>query len=260
MKDNRISRRAMLARSAAAMGAATVIPASALGVDEKPAASNRILLGAIGIGGRGSGVLRAMMGVPDVQVVANCDVRADRRASVKEVIDTHNGNEDCVSYRDFKELLARTDIDAVLITTGSNWHALLSIYSAKAGKDVYSEKPCTMTIRESRELDEAFLRYRRVFQLKYLILTISVISIEVVVIAAVMLTGENNPTLARDTLFSVLADLPTGPTVVTVSSLLVLLAPLAQALLEQLVLPGQLAPQVRREVCGMTVRGHLRER
>jgi len=164
MKQNPISRRAMLARSAAALGAATVVPASVLGREGQPAANDRIVLGAIGIGGRGSGVLRTMMQVPGVQVVANCDVRADRRETVKRMIDTHYGNRDCQTYRDFIELLARTDVDAVLITTGSNWHATLSIYAAKAGKDVYCEKPCTKNIAESLALAETFRRAGRVYQ------------------------------------------------------------------------------------------------
>jgi len=164
MKNNRLSRRVMLARSAAAVGAATVIPAFALGREGKSPPSDRIVLGAIGIGGRGSGVLGAMMREPDVQVVANCDVRADRRQSVKKTIDWRNRNQDCKAYHDFRELLARADIDAVLITTGSNWHALLSTYAAKAGKDVYCEKPCTKNIAESLALAETFRRTSRIYQ------------------------------------------------------------------------------------------------
>jgi hypothetical protein len=141
-----------------------VIRASALGRDGAVAPSERIILGGIGIGGRGSYVLSCFMDEPDVQFVAICDVRADRRNAVKQRVDAKYGNQDCVMHRDFREFLGRSDIDAVLITTGSNWHAMLSIYAAKAGKDVYCEKPCTKTIAESVALAETFHRTGRVFQ------------------------------------------------------------------------------------------------
>ena len=101
---------------------------------------------------------------PDTQFIANCDVRADRRNSVKTVIDQHYGSKDCVSYRDFRELLARKDIDAVLIATSDRWHAMLGSYAMKAGKDVYCEKPCSMDIGQSRGLMETMKQYGRVFQ------------------------------------------------------------------------------------------------
>jgi hypothetical protein len=140
------------------------IPGSVLGKDGAVPPSERILLGGIGIGGRGSYVLGCFLQEPEVQFVAICDVRADRRERVKQMVDSKQGNQDCAMHRDFREFLARSDLDAVLITTGSNWHALLSIYAAKAGKDVYCEKPCTKTITESLALAETFRRTGRVFQ------------------------------------------------------------------------------------------------
>jgi hypothetical protein len=89
---------------------------------------------------------------------------ADGRGRVKQIAEAKYGEKSCAEYRDFRELLARPDVDAVLITTGSNWHALLSIYAAKAGKDVYCEKPCTKTIAESLELAAAFGRTGAIFQ------------------------------------------------------------------------------------------------
>jgi len=148
----------------AALAAPQAIPGSALGKDGVVAPSERIILGGIGIGGRGSYVLGCFLEEPDVHFVAICDVRADRREAVKKRVDAKYGNQDCAMYRDFRAFLARPDVDAVLITTGSNWHALLSIYSAKAGKDVYCEKPCTKTIAESLALAETFERTGRVFQ------------------------------------------------------------------------------------------------
>ena len=151
-------------QAGAALAAPHVIPGAVLGKDGAAAPSQRIIVGGIGIGGRGSGDLSNMLHQPDVQVVAVCDVRAMRRELVKKMVDAKYGNQDCATYRDFRDLLTRSDIDAVLITTGSNWHALLSIYAAKAGKDVYCEKPCTKTIAESLALAETFRRTGRVYQ------------------------------------------------------------------------------------------------
>ena len=121
-------------------------------------------MGAIGIGGRGSYDIGCFLEQPVVRIVANCDVREERRNGVKQRIDKYYGTRDCTAYRDFRDLLARPDIDAVLITTGSNWHAMLAISAAKAGKDVYCEKPCSKTIVESLALADAFRRTARVFQ------------------------------------------------------------------------------------------------
>jgi len=165
--QTRCSRRQLLRTALAAgttVAAPWVVPASALGRGGIVAPSQRVILGGLGIGGRGSYVLGCFLNEPDVQVVAVCDVRADRRQRTKQQVDSKYGNDKCAVYRDFRELLDRPDIDAVLITTGSNWHALLSIYSAKAGKDVYCEKPCTKTIAESLALAETFRRTGRIFQ------------------------------------------------------------------------------------------------
>jgi len=162
------SRRVFLQRAGAALGglvvAPTLIPARALGRDGAVAPSQRVVLGAIGIGGRGNYVLGCFLPEPGVQFVAICDVKEERRLAVKKQADDFYGNHDCAMYRDLRELLARPDIDAVLIATGPNWHALASILAAEAGKDVYCEKPCTKTIAESLALARAFRRTGRVFQ------------------------------------------------------------------------------------------------
>jgi len=163
----RISRRRFMRRAAAVAGAAaapSIIPAGALGKDGAAAPSDRIVLGAIGIGPRGRYDLRCMLAEKDVQFVAICDVQASRRRQVKAMADAKYGNTDCVMYRDMFDLLARKDIDAVLIATGDHWHALASILAAKAGKDVYSEKPCGITIGDCQELADTMHRYGRVFQ------------------------------------------------------------------------------------------------
>ena len=153
-----------LAVSGAVVAAPQLIPASALGKDGTVAPSERILVGGIGIGARGTYDLSFFLNEPEVQFTSICDVRADRREAIKRLVDGRYGNQNCVIYRDFRELLDKSGVDAVLITTGSNWHCLLSIYSAKAGKDVYCEKPCTKNIAESIALADAFRRTGRVFQ------------------------------------------------------------------------------------------------
>src|SRR6185295_9653266 len=128
------------------------------------APSEKIVLGGIGIGGRGQHVLGDMIDQPDVRFVAICDVRAERRDAIKKMADSKYNNTDCLQYQVFHDLLARTDIDAVLIATGDRWHTPLSIQAAKAGKDIYCEKPCSMTIAESRALSDTMRRYGRVYQ------------------------------------------------------------------------------------------------
>jgi len=151
-------------QAGALLVAPRVIPSSVLGKDGEVAPSDRIILGAMGIGGRGSYVFGCMLREPDVRCVAVCDVRRDRRERAKKMADGRNGDEKCTAYIDFRELFARPDIDALLIATGPNWHATGSILAAKAGKDVYSEKPCTKNIAQSLELAATFQRTGRVFQ------------------------------------------------------------------------------------------------
>ena len=161
------SRRDFLLGTAAATAAAslaTVLPARVLGRDGNVAPSEKLTLGVIGIGPRCTYDLKAMLAFADVRCVAIADVQASRRDAGKSLVDGHYGNSDCVLYRDFRELLDRKDIDAVLIATGDRWHAAASILAAKAGKDVYSEKPCGITIADCQELADTMHREKRVFQ------------------------------------------------------------------------------------------------
>lgn len=158
------TRRGFLQQTLAAAIAPLVVPAGVLGRGGGVAPSNRITLGGIGIGPRGKMVLASMMAEKDVQYVATCDVQARMREELKAIADAHYGNQDCVTYRDLRELLARPDLDAVLVATGDRWHALGSILAAKAGKDVYSEKPCGLTIGQCQALADTMHRTGRVFQ------------------------------------------------------------------------------------------------
>jgi len=164
-KNLKLTRRSFLKRAAAAAAVPYIVPATVFGRDGKVPPSERIILGGIGIGNRGSHDLQWMMPEKDVQFVAVCDPQRKRAESVKQIVDTRYGNKDCVIYHNTPEFLAeRTDIDALLVTTGDRWHAMASIMAMRAGKDVYSEKPSSMTIAEGQAVVETARRYRRIYQ------------------------------------------------------------------------------------------------
>jgi Oxidoreductase family, C-terminal alpha/beta domain/Oxidoreductase family, NAD-binding Rossmann fold len=153
-----------LSAAGAAVAAPTIIPSSALGLDGAVPPSERVILGGIGIGNRGTYDLSCFLQQDDVQFAAVCDVKEARRTAVKKMADDKYGNDKCAMYRDFRELLDRKDIDAVLIATGPNWHAAAAMNAARAGKDMYCEKPCTKNIAQSLILKETIRRTGRVFQ------------------------------------------------------------------------------------------------
>jgi predicted dehydrogenase len=152
------------ARRGAALLAPAVVPAEVLGRGGAAAPSEKIAIAGIGIGGRGEQVLKVLLGNGDVRFAAVCDVRAERRLYVKDLVDARSGDRDCSMHRDLREVLGRPDIDAVLIATGDRWHTPAAILAAKAGKDIYCEKPCCMTIAESLALADVFRRTGRIFQ------------------------------------------------------------------------------------------------
>jgi hypothetical protein len=167
-KQTQVPRRRFLKAAVSTTGAAfvapTIIPSSALGRDGAVPPSERIVVGGIGIGRRGTYDLSCFLEQKDVQFVAVCDVKEKRRVAVKKTADEKYGNQDCDTYRDFRDLLDRSDIDAVLIATGPNWHATAAMNAAKAGKDMYCEKPVTKNIAQSLILAETMRRTGRVFQ------------------------------------------------------------------------------------------------
>jgi len=145
-------------------GFPAIIPASARGRDGKAAPSDRIVMGWIGTGGQGTSLLKRFIEQPDVQVIAIADVDAKNRANAAKVINTKYNNKDCASYKDFRELLARKEIDAVTVATPDHWHALASIAAAEAGKDIYCEKPLANSVAEGRAICEAVKKHKRILQ------------------------------------------------------------------------------------------------
>jgi predicted dehydrogenase len=162
--DTGISRRKLIQRAAGSVAIPFFVSGTALGKDDSVAASERITVATIGHGGRCTRVMPHFLSFKEAQFVAVSDVRRDRLLAGKAQVDSHYGNADCAVYADFRELLARDDIDAVFIATGDRWHSLISIMAALAKKDVYSEKPMSLTIEESRAVVETLRRYGTVYQ------------------------------------------------------------------------------------------------
>jgi hypothetical protein len=153
------------AKAGALFLAPALVPATARGKDGAVAPSERILMGGIGLRGRGMGDLGWMLPEPDVQFVAICDAQKSAREHCKQVVDQRYGNTDCKAYPEVREFLAeRTDIDGILTATGDRWHALMSVLAMRAGKDVYTEKPSAMTIAEGQAVVETARRFGRVYQ------------------------------------------------------------------------------------------------
>ena len=163
-----LTRRRFLKRGMVTAGAVALpfyVPVPALGRDGTVAPSERIVMGGIGMGGRGSGDLAWMVNEPDVQWVAVCDAVKGRRDAAKNLVDAKYGNRDCAAYSDMRQFLAeRTDVEAVLIATGDRWHALAAIWAMRAGKDVYCEKPACLTMAQGQAVAETARRYARIYQ------------------------------------------------------------------------------------------------
>ncbi len=169
------ARRAFLSRAAKAAAVAAVpwiVPRSVFGQPGAPAPGERIVVGAIGIGAMGQGHLQHCLSRPEAQVVAVCDVDQARREHGKRAVEltyaarrlkgTFHG---CTAQNDLRDLLTRDDIDAVIIATGDNWHGAATVMAARAGKDIYCEKPISKTICEARAMVDAVRRYDRVCQI-----------------------------------------------------------------------------------------------
>ena len=159
-KVNTVTRREFLKSSvvtAAAFAVPTIVPSSVFGAN---APSERITIGSIGLGGMGTGNMKGFKGKSGAEVVAVCDVDAGPREKARQIA----GLDEKSSYNDFRQLLSRDDIDAVVVATPDHWHVPVSIAAIKAGKDVYCEKPLTLTIGGGRALSDAVKRYGRVLQ------------------------------------------------------------------------------------------------
>ena len=163
-----VSRRQFLKRSAgvtvAGLGFPYIVPSSVLSRSSAVVPSEKLTVGCIGMGGMGGGDMRAFLAEPDTHVLAVCDVDATKLQGAKDQVDREYGTDDCAAYGDFRELIARDDIDIVQITTPDHWHAVIAVAAARAGKDIYGEKPLSHSLLEGRAMCDAVGRYGRVWQ------------------------------------------------------------------------------------------------
>jgi len=170
MSKVRIGRRRFLKAAVAVVGLPYVVRSSALGKDRDTAASERITLGFIGSGKQSQHLIRSFLNSPGTQMLAVCDVDKLKLQRGQKIAEDHYAGKTgqpykgCAAYGDFRELLARDDVDAVVISTPDHWHAITVIQSARAGKDIYCEKPLSQTIAEARAMVNAVRRYGRIFQ------------------------------------------------------------------------------------------------
>ncbi|MCX7826849.1 MAG: Gfo/Idh/MocA family oxidoreductase, partial [Verrucomicrobiae bacterium] len=159
-----ISRRAWLRAATAMVAAPHIIPAAALGKDGRPAPSNRLTMGLVGLGSMGLRNLKGFLQESDCQVTAICDVDASRRQEALNEVNKTYGDTGCAQYNDFRDLIARPDIDLLCLSVPDHWHAIPAIMGARAGKHIYGEKPLALTITEGRAMVEAVQRYGCIWQ------------------------------------------------------------------------------------------------
>lgn len=165
---NKINRRQFLqSTTSLAAGAVIfpyVVPSSALGKAGNIAPSNRIVMGGIGIGWQGGTNMKNFLGKKEVQFAAVCDVDKNHLEDARNTVNETYGNQDCAVYSDFRQLIARDDIDAVSISLPDHWHAIAAIAAARAGKDIFGEKPLSHNLAEGRAICKAIERYGRIWQ------------------------------------------------------------------------------------------------
>lgn len=161
---SKVTRRKFLGLAGAALAFPTIIPGRALGLENTPAPSNRIKLGLVGCGNMGAGNARAFLGLKDCQVVAACDVDKNHLQKMVGIVNKQYQNKDCKAYHDYRELMARTDIDAVMLAVPDHWHELVAVEAAHHKKDIYGEKPLGRTITEQQAMVKAVQENKRIWQ------------------------------------------------------------------------------------------------
>src|ERR1044072_4565555 len=162
--DSKISRRRFIATAAPAVAAPTIIPASALGADGRPAPSERITMGVVGWGMQGPGNTGNFMREPDCQVVATCNIDKKHLEASVNAINGHDKNQDCKTYHDYRDMMARSDTDTVMIAVPDHWHELIAPEAAKNKKDTYGEKPLARTIAEQQAIVKAVKKLGLIWQ------------------------------------------------------------------------------------------------
>ena len=159
-----INRRNFLKTAGAAIVLPAILPSSVLGREGKAPPSGKITMGVIGWGNQGPGDAKSFLGQDDCHVVSACDLDKDHLQKALDTVNGHYGNSDCAAYHDYREMLARPDLDAVLIAVPDNWHALIATEAARHGLDIYCEKPLARTIAEQQNIVAAVEKNKIIWQ------------------------------------------------------------------------------------------------
>jgi predicted dehydrogenase len=163
-----MNRRQLLKRTLSAgagvLGFPYFVRSTVLGKDGAVAPSEQVTYGCIGVGPQGRHNIMRLLECPEARIIAVCDVKKDARNMARQIVDRHFGNTDCLEFLDYRELLARQDIDAVIIASTDHWHIIHAVDAARAGKDMYVEKPLGLAIQDAKILRETIKRQNRVFQ------------------------------------------------------------------------------------------------
>ncbi len=162
--NTKLNRRRFLKTTGAALVLPMIVPGCAIGRGKRSRPSNRITLGVVGWGMQGPSNTKSFLVEDDCQVVAACDLDQNHLQSALDTINGHYGNQDCKSYHDYRELMARDDIDAVMIAVPDNWHELIATEAARQGKDIYGEKPLARTIAEQQAIVRAVQKHDIIWQ------------------------------------------------------------------------------------------------
>src|SRR5882762_5141493 len=163
-RSSKFTRRHFLGVTGLALAAPTIIPASALGRGGAVAPSNRITMGVVGWGMQGPGNTQAFLSQADCQVVAACNIDKNHLQRALDSINGHYKNQDCKEYHDYREMMARKDIDTVMLAVPDHWHALIAVEAAKNRKDIYGEKPLARTIAEQQAIVKAMKKLDLIWQ------------------------------------------------------------------------------------------------
>jgi hypothetical protein len=159
-----LNRRRFLVTTVLGVAAPTFIPGRALGANGATAPSNRVTMGVVGWGMMGPGNTDAFLGMDDCQVVAACDLDKNHLKQATDRINSHYKNQDCKTYHDYREMMARRDLDAVMLAVPDHWHALTAVEAARNKKDIYGEKPLARTIAEQQAIVKAVQKNGRIWQ------------------------------------------------------------------------------------------------
>jgi predicted dehydrogenase len=150
--------------AAGAIALPYIVPSSVFGADGKVAPSNKLLVGMIGVGSQGTWDMRGFLNADESLVAAVCDIDQKRQKTAKFEVDQKYSNSDCKTYTDFREVIARSDIDIIATAIPDHWHSIPAIMAAQAGKDIHGQKPLARTIKEGRAICDAVKRYGVIWQ------------------------------------------------------------------------------------------------